>query len=1068
MSQKRTCPKCAALHSGDALDGLCPSCVLGAVMASVGNEQLRTGSPPGFALPEVGGVRFFGDYELRAEIGRGGMGAIYKARQPGLNRIVAVKVILGGHFASRESIRRFQAEAQAAARLQHPNIVALYEVGEHEGQHFFSMEFVEGHSLEELIRDRPLPASRAARYVRIIAEAIHHAHERGVLHRDLKPSNILIDGQDQPRITDFGLAKSFVVPLSGGSGAHDSTPGPANAGTPYASLTLTGQVLGSPNYMPPEQAAGRSGEVGPWSDVYALGAILYQLLTGRCPFLADTVEQTLQQALHKEPVPPRALNPALPRDLETICLKCLEKDPQRRYRSAQELEAELARFLNHEPIRARPVSPLGRTWRWCRRRPAVASLLAAVAVLLVALVVGSTTAAIRIKRAERLATEKLRDSYLHQARARRASGLMGQRFESLTAISNAAAMNPPPELRFQLRNEAIACLALIDARLIEPRLQSPTPRVELISFSPNFDIYARLDERNRISVRRTADDTELTSLKLTAPYLWFFHGFSPDGQLLAIEYNPGESQVWDVRQGKIRFQSKTGDGYCGFSPDSRKLTARRPDGTVVVYDLETGKSLKEFHGASAHAYVRFDRSGKRLAWFNSRARAIEIYDFESGTRLQTIPQAEPATELSWNQDGRLLAGGCEDGRGVVWDTQTGGRRFTLEAHDSAMLRVSFNRSGRLIASSSWDETTRIWDSATGRSLLRLPGMSYQLLFSGDDRWLAFTRPDDRFYVIELISPLEFSTLPLSEKSGGPFEPAFSPDGRWLANACKLGVQLWEVASGNPVALIKEPTCRSVRFARDGSSLFTAGLGGLARWPIRFDPSGDPDVVQVGAREALPFSGAFMQVASSASGETLAVTDRDKSRALVFGLENLEQPTVLGPHPNVQSVAVSPDARWIATGPWQEREVKVWNAQSGKSVFQFRGGPNATVEFSADGQWLVTAGEEYRLWKTGSWEPGPTIALPRKNVPVGHAAFSHDSRTLAVVHAGRELRLLEVAGARPLAVFESPTQTALSSPRFSPDGTLLAALGPNGEVRVWNLQRIRRQLAAMQLDWADGP
>jgi serine/threonine protein kinase len=261
-----------------------------------------TAQPP---APALAGRRF-GDYELLEEIARGGMGVVYKARQLSLDRIVAVKMILAGEFATQQFVQRFRTEASAAAVLHHPNIVAIHEVGVHAGQHYFSMDFVDGPSLAALVGHVPLPPKRAARYVKTIAEAIHYAHEQGILHRDLKPSNVLIDANDQPRITDFGLAKR----LAG-----------------ETSLMLSGQMVGSPNFMPPEQATAKHGKVGRYSDVYALGGILYHLLTARPPFQADSLEIIVNQVLTAEPVSPRMLNPAVPRDLETICLKCLEKEP---------------------------------------------------------------------------------------------------------------------------------------------------------------------------------------------------------------------------------------------------------------------------------------------------------------------------------------------------------------------------------------------------------------------------------------------------------------------------------------------------------------------------------------------------------------------------------------------------------------------------------------------------------------------------------------------------------------------------------------------------------------------
>jgi serine/threonine protein kinase len=311
------------------------------------------------AIPESD--RSFGDYELLGRVARGGMGVIYKARQICLNRIVAVKMMLPGLLVSEAEASRFQNEAEVIANLRHPNIVAVHEVGAHDGQRYFSMDYVEGQSLAAVVRERPLPAGTAARYVKVIAEAIHYAHQQGILHRDLKPSNVLLDKAGNPRITDFGLAKRL---------ASDSR------------LTATGTVLGTPSYMPPEQADGKSRRLGPAGDVYSIGAILYELLTGRPPFQAATPLDTVLLVINTEPIAPRMLNPKLSRDLETICLKCLEKDPRWRYQTAQELADDLDRYLKREPIRARRINLLNRGWRWLRRNPwqttAAAALILAI------------------------------------------------------------------------------------------------------------------------------------------------------------------------------------------------------------------------------------------------------------------------------------------------------------------------------------------------------------------------------------------------------------------------------------------------------------------------------------------------------------------------------------------------------------------------------------------------------------------------------------------------------------------------------------------------------------------
>jgi eukaryotic-like serine/threonine-protein kinase len=359
LANARRCPQCGCAFPLN--QALCPKCALADALEipSTAGEDIERS--------KAGVLRRFGDYELIEEIARGGMGIVYKARQLSLSRIVALKMILAGRVADKQFVQRFRTEAATAAILQHPNIVAVHEVGFHDGQHFFSMDYVEGQNLAQLVGQQPLGASKAARYLQLIAEAIHYAHQRNILHRDLKPSNVLIDSNDQPRITDFGLAKRLRPE--------------AEVSTVATDITVSGQILGSPGFMPPEQAGALRGKVGRHSDIYALGGILYYLLTARAPFQGESLEATLHQVLNDEPISPHLLNPGVPRDLETICLKCLEKEPRRRYQTAEELSGELGRFLKDEPIRARPAGRPEKLWRWSRRNPVIAGL--AVSVLMI-------------------------------------------------------------------------------------------------------------------------------------------------------------------------------------------------------------------------------------------------------------------------------------------------------------------------------------------------------------------------------------------------------------------------------------------------------------------------------------------------------------------------------------------------------------------------------------------------------------------------------------------------------------------------------------------------------------
>ena len=361
----RLCRKCGAEIFADAPEGLCTACLFETgldllarpsvapgddcapvenVESSDANAALRVKKAPRPAKT----LANFGDYELLEEIGRGGQGVVYRAHQKSLNRTVALKVIGLGHWATQAHLKRFRVEAEAAASLEHPGIVPIHEVGERDGSCYFSMKFIEGGQLDEMVRHEPMPIRRAVELIAKVARTIHYAHERGILHRDIKPGNILLDAKGEPHLTDFGLARLVET---------EST------------VTRTMEVLGTPSYMAPEQAVGNNSAVSSVTDVYGLGAVLYQLLTGHPPFAGGTTFETVRLVLDTNPRKPRLWNSKLDRDLETICLKCLEKDPKRRYASAVALADDLERWLKHEPIRARRTGLITRGRKWVRRNP---------------------------------------------------------------------------------------------------------------------------------------------------------------------------------------------------------------------------------------------------------------------------------------------------------------------------------------------------------------------------------------------------------------------------------------------------------------------------------------------------------------------------------------------------------------------------------------------------------------------------------------------------------------------------------------------------------------------------
>ncbi|HWE35065.1 MAG TPA: serine/threonine-protein kinase [Isosphaeraceae bacterium] len=646
------------------------------------------------------------------ELARGGMGVVYRARQVGLNRPVAVKMMLSGKLASEGERARFLAEAEAAAGLQHPNIVAIHEVGEHDGQPFSSMDFVEGRSLADLVRDHPLANERAARYTR-----------RASCTATSKPSNVLIDADDRPRVTDFGLAKR----IEGGS-----------------DLTASGAVLGTPGYMPPEQASGRRAAMGPPSDVYSLGAILYELLTGRPPSRAETPLDTLIQVLDAEPAAPRLLNPRVDRDLETICLKCLEKDPARRYPTARALADELGRYLDGEPIRARPLGAPTRAWSWCRRRPVVAALGAVVALLVLVLAVGGPLIAVRegrlrayaegetklaeaarhaSERAEALARSKALDAFdnlaevrYSQAVALHSGATPGRRRAALGLLEGAARLHR--EARHLARAADERDRAEASWRRAVPALRGEAVRwLSDLVFQPIF--------------RSEGLSPWATALDVAAE-------FSPDGRWLATS-------------------------QAGRTPD------RRQGQEVRVIDAENGAVARNFRvGAGDYAgsialALAFDGTADRLlVGFAARAR-----------------DAGPVTF-----------------RIEAWETRVGKRlnatHMAAESIDSAQMIFDADRRrvliGRPYAPAAASAPAVVCDVADGRVVRRWgDGFAPQGFAAGGEQVFGVAGESIEFRSIATGAPVRSIPYPEEARSDGapsPFVAArrlrLGPDGRWLA------------------------------------------------------------------------------------------------------------------------------------------------------------------------------------------------------------------------------------------------------------------------------------------------
>jgi WD40 repeat protein len=1068
MSPSRICPTCGAALPRDAPPGICPVCALrGALSAGAGEHDIEgpdEGTHPLAPRPAAAEqgpplrpgqcVQRLGDYELLEEIARGGMGIVYRGRQISLDRSVALKLLPFSALTSIEFIKRFRAEASAAAALRHPNIVPVHEVGVHQGQHYLVMDFVRGPPLSRLVSEGPLPPQRAATYLKLIAEAVHDAHEHGILHRDLKPSNVLIDENDQPQVTDFGLAKR----LDGES-----------------SLTLTGQPLGSPGYMPPEQAAGQHGKVTRRSDVYGLGAILYHLLAGRPPFQAGTLNEALQQVVEKDPLTPRLLNPSVPPDLQTICLKCLEKEPERRYPTAAALAEELGRFLRGEPTIARPIGPIARAWRWCRRKPLVAGLSAAVVLLLLVVGFGSSFAAWRLQRERHQTRAALREALWREAlHVRRASGGPGQRFVTLDVLAKAAAIRPSLELR----NEAIAALALPDLRELD---QVSCPPGASLAFSASLDTYAQLvpgDPAQRsVSVHRAADHAELLRVPARSPGSPQFK-LSPSGRFLVLcmphEASFSRCQIWDVPAARLVVEAaRTVRGYpVSFDAKEGVAVIGQPRGRLLVADLGARTTRAYDIGFSA-AILGFHPEGRLLAAAALFATNLMILDLADGARsVARLPHSLPIySDLDWSPDGRHLAVACGSGdtRCVVqvwaWEGGKAHPERPLQGHQASIVLVQYMPDGDLLWTHSYDGTDRLWSTHLGRQLLATP-LQIAMRDLTTPR-LAFNDTPTSYTRREVVTGDAHRLLVGRTAVTAPHCVAVSPDDAWVTAASADGVRLWHAATGRELAFLPGRASGAVFHPRDGS-LVVAIDDQIIRWPLRRSAPGD--TFTLGAPDVLDPPrprGDNFHISCSADGRKLACVAG--TQAEVIDWENPADRIVIPHNAAVSYVALSPRAAWAATcggGP-----SKIWRLNPIEKVAERSRSGYAMAAFSPDGQWLVLSdrhlssgvnGGRHQIYRVGSWEPVHEVSMDHG--PWAAHAFSPDGRLLAVRVSRSAVRLLETGQWTEVATLEHPLQESAAWIAFSGDGALVAVAGGTHIVHLWDLRAVRKGLAEIGLDW----
>jgi WD40 repeat protein/uncharacterized Zn finger protein (UPF0148 family) len=1090
MSTERHCTDCGAPLAAHESQPVCPACIFrrlantGSTLDSPERESATRSNNPRESLrltdprsESSHDTDFYSEYELLGEIGRGGMGVIYKAHQASLNRIVALKVIHATSAAGDAARARFQSEVKVAARLNHPNIVPIFDTGEMDGSPCFTMEFFSGGTLAELMPRFIQQPEAGVRQLVKIARAVGFAHQHGVLHRDLKPANILLDDVGEPHVADFGLAKQL-----------DSD----------SDLTRSGAVIGSPNYMSPEQAAGKSNSLTVATDIYSLGAMLYQMLTGRTPFIADTPLETMRLVVEREPERPSTIVARADRDLETICLKCLEKEPARRYRTAEELADDLERWLRHEPIHARPATNFERLQKWALRHPALATLSA---LLILAFLFGFAGIAWQWRKAELARQNETRQ--LRRAEAALTRLELDKADSAFTANDSRQAIS---YLTRVLRRDPANPVAGSRLMSVMERRPFALPVGKPAEFPTTVISFHLSPDGSRAVVGLATTSASVCDVTNGMKADWKFEltgqlrvgCFSHDNRRLFTLTQEGHVQLWDVTARRLLHQliadppsPLTGQQnaervlLAEFSADDQTATTFSPGTGLRQWNIrDTTVGAPDFTNNAINP-VAMTAAG---SWFATGGSDGQISVWHAGTNIYStnLNLARAVTGVAFDAKGGTLAAGDQGGVVQLFDLKAGRPVLSLKAHSNAVERLCFAPDGSVLVTAGSDATLRFWNLPTGKAIgepVQLNTRVMEMEFSPDSK-LLMARPDENIVWVYQAATARPHLEPIWEGGAIPNAHFTADSQRLFVSSRAFVVRTWDVRGGrNAMRSLSHSNVAVVALSPDGKRLASGGEKSICVWnladgeqpaaqlpvessvyQVTFSPDGSRLVANHGNAELRAWSTKDFQLLSahkvpglvawefqgtSGSQIILAATNGSIGQ---FDLDTTN-PVAEISHVDtaIQLAEFKPDRTALALKP-PVGLCSLYDVATGKKAapLDFRIGLLRIADFTPDGRFGVSPSVEgvARVWDTKTGKV--LLSSMRHQGVVAHAVFSPNGKLVATAGRDNEARIWDAQTGR-VTVPPLVHRASVHQVRFSEDSKRLVTVARDATMRVWDVE-----------------